>query len=337
MTTTHTPPRAASPTWRPPARWQIVLAVGAVLSTLPYGALKLMWLGGSDIGLKDARLSTSTVMEVANSITLAMSLTGAVLAVVLLRPVGLRLPGWSVMTPLFVGTGLLGGILVLLPIQFLLGARGSQPASDPDDPIEAWVYPVVYGGFALMGVCLLGLFAAYAWRRWLVPGGWTAAYAAWRPVPRRARRVAVAHGIFMVAIAVVEGVVVAEAGGFGGHQVVAVLMALLCLGGLTSLARRRPAHRRGTVAVVATFVGTAVAASWALFFFVLLLTPNPLVGDAEIPAALAVITGVRALNAALTLLCLHRLRPRAAVTQCYVRSRGAVTSHSTPEADLPRR
>jgi hypothetical protein len=308
--TTYEQPAPLAPPVRP---WRRALAAVAVLACLPYLVLKLLWLGGSDVGLSDEDMMTDTTMEVANALTLLLSLAGAALAVLLVRRDRLRLPTWVVLPPAFVGTGLLGGILVLLPIQTVLVATGAQAEAE-DGPISGWVFTVVYGGFAALGLCLLALLAAYARERWLDADGWRTPMRTWRPVPARARRIAVAHGVFMVAVCATEAALVGSTGTVDGHRVMAVLMATVCLAGLTALALRRPADRSGAVPLVAVFVGSAAVASWGLFFLVILTVSSPLQGDESVPAALPVVEALRALNGALTLVCLARLRPRRAAT-----------------------
>jgi hypothetical protein len=319
MTQTITPPSVVPP---PVAPWRRLLATVAVLACVPYVVLKLAWLAGSDVGLSDDQLVGDVAMEVANAVTLAMMLAGAVLAILLVSRSRLRLPGWLVMTPMFVGTGLLGGILVLLPIQAVLGARGSAPPDQPEDPIQAWVYTVVYAGFALLGLCLLGLFAAYARERWLDAGGWRTPMRTWDATVRRQRVIAIAHGVFMVAVCTAEAVLVARVDILGGHQVLSMLMATLCLAGLIALSLRRPGGRVGTVPLVAVFVGSAAVAAWGLFFLVVFTVSNPLTGGRELPAALSVVEALRAVNGALTLLCLRALRPAQAgvVSRWFLRS-----------------
>lgn len=309
-----TPLTAAPPATHRPARWQKALAAAAVASCVPYTVLKLLWLFGSEIGINDPDMVGNVVMEIANLLTLMMALCGAALAVAMVRPGGIGLPAAVVLTPMFVGAGLLGGILALLPVQALLGAPDTATQDSPDGPLAMWVYGVAYSAFAVLGICLLALSAEYAHRRWLVPNGWSAPMGTWLPAMPRRRLIAIAHGVFLVAICVAEFVVVARAGDVGGHQVMSLMMATACLAGLAAMARRRPAHRAGTVPILAAFVGAAAVASWGLFFFVMLSVPNPLAdGGPSQPAALVVLEGVKAACGALTLVVIPGLRPRRGV------------------------
>lgn len=301
MTTTTEPPTS---TRRP--GWQRVLATGAVLACLPYATLKVIWLLGSDVGLNDPELVRSAAMEVANLLTFSMAVCGAVLAVAMTRPSGMRLPAWLVLPPVFVGTGLLGGILVLMPIQALLPLPES--ADEMASPIQGWVFGVAYGGFVLLGLCLLPLAIWYCRRRWL--SRWSTPLASWPSISRPLALLTGGYGLALVALCVVELLVQRSADGVaGGHQVVAVLMSLVCLGGLVQLVRR--ASGRGSTAVLAAFAGTAVIASWGLYFAVILTVPNPLVGDQQPPVALVVVEALKAVLGVGTLVLLRGLVSRA--------------------------
>lgn len=289
-----------------------LLAAVAVLACLPYVGLKLLWLTGSTVGLNDPTLLDSSAMEVANLVTLLMELTAAALAVLLVLPAGRRVPSLVVQVPMFVGTGLLGAILLVIPAQLVVGASsgGNEWTAPEDEPIQGWVYAMVYGGFSVLGLCLLTIFVLHSWERWVRPGAWTSRMGSWGPVPLRRRVVAIGHGLALVGICVVELVVMARADLLGGHQVVSVGLAVAALVGLTALALRAPTELRGSVPLVLTYAGSAGVAAWGLYFGVILSIPNPLRGDElSVPAGLAAIEMVRGAVGALTPLAIHRLRP----------------------------
>lgn len=292
-------------------RVRVVLAVVAVLACVPYVVLKVAWLTGSTIGLRDPDLANSTTMEIANLVTLGMELVGATLAVLLVLPVGQRVAAPLLQVPMYVGSGLLGGVLLLVPVQALLGNRGSQPSSEaaPTGPIEPWVYSIVYGGFMVLGISLLVIFADYAWKRWVLTDGWARRLGAPTPAPTRERTIAIAHGAFLVAVCLTGLVVSAREDFVGGPDIVALTMATTCLAGLAMLATGRPRRVRAYVPLLMAYVGSAVVATWGLFFAVILLVPNPLVGERDVPAALVVVMVLRAANGALMLVALHKLRP----------------------------
>jgi hypothetical protein len=81
---------------------------------------------------------------------------------------GLRAPASLVLFPMWVGSGLLGTVVVATPLSLLAGAVSGEAlvADAPDIPVEPWVYGIVYTGFALQGVALLTAFLLYARARW---------------------------------------------------------------------------------------------------------------------------------------------------------------------------
>lgn len=97
-------------------------------------------------------------------LTGGLDLVALVLAVVFFR--GLRAPAWLVLPPMWLGAGLLGQILVAFPVILLTSSGPSSPGSGQVPPLADWVYLLVYGGFAGLGIGLLGAFAVYAWQRW---------------------------------------------------------------------------------------------------------------------------------------------------------------------------
>jgi len=147
------------------------LAIGAVLMTLPYSALKLAWILGSRLGLRDDSFGTSTTMHVLNTATLGLDLVALTLAVIFF--VGARAPKWLILPTMWVGYGLLGQIVVVIApsvaIQLLHGPSGGEAAAPP---IAGWVYAAVYTGFSGLGICLLPAFAIHAWQRWGTAAGW---------------------------------------------------------------------------------------------------------------------------------------------------------------------
>lgn len=305
----HTTPR----THTRPGPFRIGLAAVAVLASMPYLILKAHWLLGGTVGLSNDEIATDPTMEVANLLTAGMEAVGAALAVLLIYPIGRRIPALLLQVPMFVGTGLLGGILVLVPTQLLFTSQGTESSSGgaPSGPIEPWVYTMVYGGFMLLGLSLLTIFAGYAWQRWVVPGGWTTRLAILPPALVRSRSIAVAHGVFMVAVCVVGARVMASGDLLGGHDLVAIVMALMCLAGLTALAYGRPGRVRAYVPLVMAYVGSAAVAAWGAFFFVMVAVPNPLVGDEPVPDGMLLVSALRAINGAMTLVALQRLSPLA--------------------------
>lgn len=147
------------------------IAVGlVVVAVVPYTALKVLWLGGSTIGI----VQTNTVEEVqsarmvvGNVMTIVLELLAVGLAVALTRPWGLRVPAWIVVGLAGGATGLLAPILLGLPlgsvIQFAI--RGDLHTSGMDN-MAPWVFALAYGGFALLAIAIAALAWGYTLTRW---------------------------------------------------------------------------------------------------------------------------------------------------------------------------
>ena len=297
------------------------LAAVAVAACVPYAALKIAWLTGSDVGVRADALGSGT-MQVANTLTLVMELVAAALAVALVRPIGLRIPAPVVLVPMAVGTGLLGGILVLLPIEAVRALTGltehaertGPPAPETEPLIAGWVYAVVYTGFAVLGLALLAIFAIHVTRRWAGPAGWH------RPLAtlagdsdgstRLGTRPLVALSSALLAVGLTESLVNASRGAALAHPIMGLIAAATALTGSVMLAARRPARCPIWLPVVGVFAGASAVASWGLFFAVLFLVPNPLVGETAVPAALPWLMAARALLGSAVLVHLVRLAGR---------------------------
>ncbi|MEU3567735.1 hypothetical protein AB0E96_04770 [Kitasatospora sp. NPDC036755] len=136
----------------------------AVAATGPYLTLKLLWLTGHPVGAEAGEMDRLWLL---NLLTVGMDAIAVALALAFVRPWGRRAPAGLVAFPMWVATGLLGTILVALPLYLgsllLLGPEDGGP--DDKGPGD-WVFLVVYGGFAVQGVALLTAFALYARRRW---------------------------------------------------------------------------------------------------------------------------------------------------------------------------
>jgi hypothetical protein len=157
---TTTAPGTLAHTTTTPARRE--LGWTAAAGALPYLTLKVAWLTGHPVGA-DPDLLADPSVTVLNAVTLALDLVVVVLALALTHPWGYRLPGWTLLLPAWVGTGFLLPIaLLVLPAVVV---AGGAPASG-GGPLEPWVQPVVYGGFAWQGVLLLAAFLLHARDRW---------------------------------------------------------------------------------------------------------------------------------------------------------------------------
>ncbi|WP_190329292.1 hypothetical protein [Streptomyces venezuelae] len=174
-------PSAAPPAGPPPAaptalglsRPRRALRFVSVVSCVPYLALKAAWIGGSHLGIPDGSplLEHRLTMIVANGLTVLMDAGVIVLALLLTRPWGRRMPAWLLAGPMWVATGLLTPIMAGFPLQLVVrafgGSDGGSGGGSGDEPfLDGWVFGVVYTGFILQGVALGSLFALYARDRW---------------------------------------------------------------------------------------------------------------------------------------------------------------------------
>ncbi|MGW1227804.1 hypothetical protein [Streptomyces sp. NPDC002530] len=156
----------------PPAagRARLVLRTVAIVACVPYLALKTAWICGSRIGIPDGSelLDHTAALVAANAGSAVMDSAVVVLALLLTRPWGRRVPAWLLVLPMWVATGLLLPIMTGYPLQLLVGALGGQAVQDESGRpfLREWVFGVVYGGFILQGLALGTLFVLYARDRW---------------------------------------------------------------------------------------------------------------------------------------------------------------------------
>jgi hypothetical protein len=169
MTQSIAPLSAPRPAVRLSRPRRILCAV-AVVSCVPYLALKVAWVAGSHIGIPagSSLLDDRLTMAVINSLSVLLDSAVIVLALVLTRPWGLKVPAWLLAFPVWVATGLLAPIMTGFPAQLVVrafGGGGAEPAGR-DAFLDEWVFAVVYSGFILQGLALGGLFVLYARDRW---------------------------------------------------------------------------------------------------------------------------------------------------------------------------
>lgn len=127
----------------------------AVVATVPYLALKTIWLAGGTVGVVDVDAFGEPSAFVLNAVTAGMDVVAILVA--LLFTCGWRVPGLLVLVPIWVGTGFLVPIAVMVP---------GMDFSAPQSFLEPWVQPLVYGGFAFQGLMLAIAFVFYARERW---------------------------------------------------------------------------------------------------------------------------------------------------------------------------
>lgn len=155
-----------------PGRLRPLLRAVAVAACVPYLSLKVAWIAGSHIGIPEGStlLDHRGLMAVANSVTVLMDGAVIVIALLLTRPWGRRVPAWLLGLPMWAATGLLLPIMAGFPAQLAVRAFGGSVNNAEDTGRDAflheWVFGVVYGGFILQGLSLGLLFVLYARDRW---------------------------------------------------------------------------------------------------------------------------------------------------------------------------
>ncbi|MFI7343608.1 hypothetical protein ACIBUY_37400 [Streptomyces sp. NPDC050085] len=151
-------------------RTRSVLRTVAVAACLPYLVLKVVWIAGGTVGIPagSSLLEHRTTMAVANAFTVLLDSAVIVLALLLTRPWGRRVPAVLLAGPMWVATGLLVPIMAGYPAQLIVKAvDGTGPATPARQAfLDDWVFMVVYPGFIVQGLCLGALFVDYARQRW---------------------------------------------------------------------------------------------------------------------------------------------------------------------------
>lgn len=254
-------------------RWTVSFL--AILGTLPYICLKVLWITGSRVGLRDPDFGTDATMQVANALTGVMDAVAIVLALAFVTAWGRRLPAGLVLLPMWIGTGLLAPIAVILPLQLVVGTEPSEAVAE--EPIADWVYAMVYAGFLWQAVFLLTGFVLYARSRW--GARWSEPLTAAAP-----RRVAVAVlGLLLVA----AGALATRAGDVLGPNLAGDL-AMVVLAGVAVVLLLRPGSTPRRTPLVLAWLGSGAMLAWGLYTGTLLTVPNDLVGDRDHgPLALA--------------------------------------------------
>jgi len=154
------------------SRLRRMLRAVAIVSCVPYVSLKVAWIAGSHVGIPEGSglLEHRTGMAIANSLSVLMDSAVIVIALLLTRPWGLRVPAWLLAFPMWVATGLLAPIMTGFPLQILvkaLGGSGGKASESGREPfLDEWVFGVVYTGFIVQGLTLGTLFVLYARDRW---------------------------------------------------------------------------------------------------------------------------------------------------------------------------
>jgi hypothetical protein len=248
------------------------LAVGAVLATPPYSALKIAWLSGSRIGLRDPSFGTSATMHVLNTATLALDLVALSLAVVFFT--GARAPKWFLLPTMWVGYGLLGQIVMLIGPSVVVQLIAGRPsAAAGSDPIATWVYAAVYTGFSGLGLCLLPAFGIYAWQHWAKANGWAARLDG----ARRGLPIAPTMTVAMVTVALLVRAVGSDSASDAMGWAVDSLIGLLVVLTVRMTSQGRPRRMRRAVPLTVLWTASGAWTAWAAYGLVLGIVPNDLV------------------------------------------------------------
>src|SRR4030095_3832671 len=143
-----------------------IAGYGAIVFMLPYLALKAAWLSGNPIGFVDASLVSKPGMIAANVLSFGMDFAAVGLAVTFNCQWGQRVPAWFVLFPMWVATGFLAPLVVLVPITLLAQMMARDASRSASAILEPWVGGVVGASFAGQGAALIVAFLLYMRTRW---------------------------------------------------------------------------------------------------------------------------------------------------------------------------
>ncbi|WNE98657.1 hypothetical protein PS467_26645 [Streptomyces luomodiensis] len=146
-----------------------VAAYGAALALTPYLLIKVSWVVGSLLGLLPVGTGFGkTEWVVLNSATIGMAGIGIAVALALVRPWGMRIPGAPLAFCAWVGTGFLVPVLPYAVLSPLLGSADGNPksGSDAGPSMPVWEAALIQIGFVGMGLGLAIALPAYLRRRW---------------------------------------------------------------------------------------------------------------------------------------------------------------------------
>ncbi|MGW7260330.1 hypothetical protein [Streptomyces sp. NPDC054834] len=165
-------------------RWDRIgraAAYGAAAALVPYLVIKVSWVVGSLLGLLPVGRGFSLGgWLVLNTVTIGMAVAGIMLGLALVRPWGMRIPGWLVGFFAWVGSGFLVSILPYVVVSALVNSgTGSSKGSGSDAAMPGWEAVLLQCSFVGTGIALAIALPAYLWRRW--------PHALRRPEPPRTR------------------------------------------------------------------------------------------------------------------------------------------------------
>ncbi|WKX70356.1 hypothetical protein [Streptomyces sp. XD-27] len=154
-------------------RWDRVgrcAAYGAALALSPYLLIKVSWVVGSLLGVTPIGEGFNQAGWVLlNTVTIGMAGIGIALALALVRPWGMRIPGWLVAFCAWTGSGFLVSVLPYAVLSTLLdSARGGSGGGGGGDEaaMPGWEAALVQFSFVGMGLGLAVALPSYLRRRW---------------------------------------------------------------------------------------------------------------------------------------------------------------------------
>ncbi|MFD9903687.1 hypothetical protein [Streptomyces sp. NPDC059063] len=152
-------------------RWDRVgrcAGYAGALALSPYLLIKVSWVVGSLLGLVAIGDGFSLAGWVLlNTVTIGMAGIGIALSLALVRPWGMRIPGWLVGFCSWTGAGFLVAVLPYAVVTALLDAAPDDSGGGSDDPaMPGWEAALVQIGFVGMGLGLAVALPAHLRRRW---------------------------------------------------------------------------------------------------------------------------------------------------------------------------
>ncbi|MGW2768276.1 hypothetical protein [Streptomyces sp. NPDC001275] len=141
---------------------------GAALALVPYLVIKVSWVVGSLLGLLPVGRGFSLGgWLVLNTVTIGMAAAGITLGLALVRPWGMRIPGWLVGFFAWVGSGFLVSILPFVVVSALVNSgTASSGGSGGDAAMPGWEAVLLQCSFVGTGIALAIALPAYLSRRW---------------------------------------------------------------------------------------------------------------------------------------------------------------------------
>ncbi|MBB5935359.1 hypothetical protein [Streptomyces zagrosensis] len=155
-------------------RWDRIgrsAAYGAALALLPYLLIKVSWVVGSLMGVLPVGNGFDMAeWVVLNTVTVGMAAIGISLALALVRPWGMRIPGAPVVFCAWVGSGFLVPVLPFGVLTTFLewhgGSQGGGGGGGGDSTMPVWEGVLVQFSFLGMGLGLALAVPSYLRRRW---------------------------------------------------------------------------------------------------------------------------------------------------------------------------